>query len=411
VKNIAVSHLPGTPAPVTTLEEYIMTVATSQVKTQQPTNYLNTDYNFLSWLFTLDHKRIAIMYLGAISLFMALGVLAAAALRFELLTPVAGGMAGDIFKRVYTIHGFLMVFLGLLPAVPAILGNFLIPLMIGARNLAFPRLNLTGFYLYLLGGLLVMGSIIFGGVDTGWIFYAPGTGNVTSAAILLTGLGLVAASASLTLLAINLVTTIHKMRAPGLFWFQLPIFVWAIYLTSWMVLVGTPLMVAATLLVLMESLLEWDIFSPAVGGDPVLFEHLFWFYGNQITFAILLPAIGIICEIFSAFSRRRIFGYRVVIYAMVAIALLGFVSWPIQMINSNIALFTAFLGSFLSFLTIVPFMVIIFSLIATMYKADIRFSGPVMFALAATILILIGGISQGFLSSLPLAKYLQGTIL
>jgi cytochrome c oxidase subunit 1 len=386
-----------------------MTVGTTQTEAVKESSYLTNDYSILAWVLAVDHKRLALLYLGTASLFLALGGLAAVALRLELLTPAADLMQNDIFKRTYTSHGFFMVFFGLLPVMFGVLGNFLVPLMIGARNVAFPRLNLAGFYAYLLGGLLMFGAIGAGGIDTGWVFYLPHKGEQASLALLLAGLSLLAASLAIVLLAVNFVVTIHKMRAPGLTWFRLPLFIWTIYAASLVILIGTPLLVVTLLLVLAEIMFEWAIFAPALGGDPVLFQHLFWFYGNQVTFVLLLPALGIICEIFSAFTHRRMFGYRVVVYAIGAIALLGFTSWPIHLVNSDIGVFTAFLGSFMSFLTIIPFTVIIFSLVATMFKADLTYNGPVLFAMGAILLILIAGISRTFLSTLVLAQYLQGT--
>jgi cytochrome c oxidase subunit 1 len=255
----------------------------------------------------------------------------------------------------------------------------------------------------------MIGAFGAGGIDTGLVFYLPYRGEQTSLAIFLAGLSLALAGLSAILLAVNFVVTIHKMRAPGLTWFRLPLFIWTIYAASLVVLIGTPLLVVTLLLVLVEIIFKWAIFAPALGGDPVLFQHLFWFYGNQIAFVLLLPALGIIFEIFSAFTHRRIFGYRAVVFAIGAIALLGFTSWSIHLINSDVAVFTVLFGSFMSLLTIIPFTIIIFSLVATMFKADLTYNGPMLFAIGAILLILIAGISRAFLSAPVLAKYLQGT--
>ncbi len=371
--------------------------------------YLSSDFSISSWLLAKDHKRVAVLYLLAISVFFVLGGLSALLLRLELLTPAADMVDGATFKQAYTMHGFLMVFFGLLPAVPAILGNFLLPLMIGARNVAFPRLNIGGWYLFFVAGLLLLGGSIIGEVDTGWVFYGAYSTNSASLTVLLTGVALVLVGLSSVLMALNFIATIHKMRAPGMLWERLPLFVWTLYITSIVMLVGTPLLIVTVALVLVESLLAWGIFSVELGGDPVLFQHLFWFYGNQIAFAIVLPALGILAEIFTAAAQRRLYGYRVVVPAIWAVALLGFLSWPVHMVNANISAFVALFGSFFAFAAIFPFSIIIFSLIATLNQGRIRFSSPMLFGLGALALLVLGGITRAFLSALVLARHLQGT--
>ncbi|GAB4442592.1 MAG: cytochrome c oxidase subunit I [Anaerolineae bacterium] len=373
------------------------------------TTYLSNDFSAKSWLLAMDHKRVALLYLVSISAFFVLGGLAALLLRLELLTPAADLVNSAAFKQAYTMHGFLMVFFGLLPAVPAILGNFLVPLMIGARNVAFPRLNILGWYLFVLAGMLLLSGAIVGGVDTGWVFYASYSANPASLTVLLTGAGLVLVSMASVLMALNFVATIHKMRAPGMLWERLPLFVWTIYVASIVMLVGTPLLIVTVALVLAESLLAWGIFSAELGGDPVLFQHLFWFYGNQIAFAIVLPAVGILAEIFTAAAQQRLYGYRVVVPAIWGVALLGFLSWPVHLVNANVSAFVALFGSFFAFATIFPFSIIIFSLIATLYHGRIRFNSPMLFALGGLGLLLLGGITRAFLSTLVLARHLQGT--
>lgn len=372
--------------------------------------YLSNDFSISSWLLPKDHKRVALLYLISISVFFVLGGLAALLLRLEMLTPAADMVSNSTFKRAYTLHGFLMVFFGLLPAVPAILGNFLLPLMIGARNVAFPRLNIGGWYLFVLAGALMLGSAIIGGVETGWVFYAEySDNNPATLTIFLTGAGLILVSLSSILMALNFIATVHKMRAPGMVWDRLPLFVWTLYISSLTMLVGTPLLIVTVALVLVENLLMWGIFSAELGGDPVLFQHLFWFYGNQIVFTMVLPAVGILSEIFTAAAQRKIYGYRAVVLAVWAVALLGFLSWPVHMVNTNISAFVALFGSFFAFATIFPFSIIIFSLIATLFQARIRFSSPMLFALGALALLVMGGITKGFLSTVALARYLQGT--
>lgn len=370
-------------------------------------SYLSHDYSVRSWLLTRDHKRVAILYFLSILLFFLLGGIAASLLRLELLTPTSNLVQPDNYKKIYTMHGMLMIFFGLTPAVPAILANFLVPLMIGAKNVAFPKLNLAGWYLFFLGGLLLIGATVLGGVDTGWIFYALYS-TAAPGPIWLTGLSILLVAASSILLAINYVVTIHKMRAPGLTWFRLPLFVWTIQAVSLITLVAMPILIITVLLVLLEYWLHLGIFDPRFGGDPLLFRYLFWFYGHQTAYIIILPAIGIAFEVLAAFTKRPIFGYRASVLAVLSLIVLGFASWTIHMVN-DLSTYAAIVSSFFSFLTVVPFSIILLSLVATLFKGKISYSSPLLFVIGGMGLFLIGGPSGIMLATLALSKHLSGT--
>ncbi|HMQ51439.1 MAG TPA: cbb3-type cytochrome c oxidase subunit I [Anaerolineae bacterium] len=360
-----------------------------------------------AWLFALDHKRVAVLYFGSISLFLLLGGLTAAVLRLELMTPPADFMTQPIFKRLYTSHGLIMVFFGLVPALPAVFGNYLVPLMIGAKNVAFPRLNLLSWYLYLLAGMLLLFGLLQGGLETGWTLNIYLSGNYAYPQLLLIGASIILVSFSSILLAVNLIATIHKRRAPELIWSRLPLFVWSIYISSVMVLLGTPVLIVAILLLLTES--RHGLFAPELGGDPILYQRLFWFYGNQIAYAVVLPALGILFELITAFSRRQVFGYRLVVAAFMITGYLGLFSWGIRLASSDQDGLLTITSSFFSMLLGIPFSLVIISLVLTLYQGDIRFDSPLWFALGGLGLILVAGLSGLILSTLALVPQLHGT--
>src|SRR5207253_4996934 len=256
------------------------------------TNYLNAEYGLKSWLLTKDHKRIALLYLGAISFFFFIGSLYAMAIRLELLTPQGDLMQSSTYNKTFTQHGIIMVFFFLIPSIPATLGNFLIPIMIGAKDLAFPRINLLSWYVYVLGALFTLYAMVTGGVDTGWTFYVPYSTHYSNTNVIATGLGIFITGFSSILTGLNFIVTIHKMRAPGLSWWRLPLFVWSHYATSLIMILGTPVVAITILLVALERLAHVGIFDPAAGGDPVLFQHLFWFYSHPAVYIMVLPAMG-----------------------------------------------------------------------------------------------------------------------
>src|SRR5580692_3274931 len=284
-----------------------------------PRHYLNDGYGIKSWLLTRDHKRIGLLYLAAITVFFFIGGAFAVLIRLELATPPGDLVSDETYNKLFTMHGVMMVWFFLIPSIPATLGNFLVPMMIGAKDLAFPKLNLASWYIYVLGGLFTLYALVSGGVDTGWTFYTPfstvaSTTNVTSAA-----LGIFITGFSSILTGLNFIVTIHRMRAPGMTWFRMPLFLWSIYATSLIFVLGTPVLAITILLVAIERLFHFGFFDPAVGGDPVLFQHLFWFYSHPAVYIMVLPSMGVVSELMAAFCRKPVFGYTAVAFASVAI--------------------------------------------------------------------------------------------
>ena len=294
-------------------------------------NYLSNGHALRSWLLTKDHKRIAILYLLSISVFFFLGGLFAVGIRLELTTPQGDLFQPDTYNKLFTMHGVIMVFFFLIPSMPAVLGNFLIPLMIGAKDLAFPRINLLSWYLYVVGGLFTLFAVVAGGVDTGWTFYTPYSATASSTNVAATALGMFIAGFSSILTGLNFIVTIHRMRAPGMTWFRLPLFVWAHYATSLIQVLGTPVIAITLVMLVAERVFGFGIFDPARGGDPVLFQHLFWFYSHPAVYIMILPALGVMSELVSTFSRKRIFGYSFVAFSSLAIAVFGFLVWAHHM--------------------------------------------------------------------------------
>lgn len=372
-------------------------------------NYLNAGDTVRSWLLTTDHKRIAILYLVSVTFFFLVGGLLAALIRLELLTPQGDLMTSENYNRVFTMHGVVMIFLFLIPAIPAVLGNFLVPLMVGARDLAFPRLNLASWYMYMAGGLIATWAMVQGGVDTGWTFYPPYSSSYSTSQVTLTIIGAFIIGFSSIATGINFIVTVHKMRAPGLTWFRLPLFIWAHYATSIIIVLGTPVVAITLLLVVAERVFHLGIFDPARGGDPILFQHLFWFYSHPAVYIMILPAMGVISEVVSCFSRKRVFGYHFVAFSSVAIAVIGFLVWGHHMFTTGQSVYAGMAFSLLSFLVAVPSAVKVFNWTATMYKGTIDLRAPILYAMGFVGLFVIGGLTGLFLASLATDVHLQDT--
>jgi len=372
-------------------------------------NYLAAGYGIKSWLLTVDHKRIALLYLISLTAFFTVGGLFAVLVRLELLTPQGDLFQSEIYNRLFTMHGTFMVFFFLLPSVPAVFGNFLLPLMLGARDVAFPKLNLLSWYLYVAGGLLSFVAMLAGGVDTGWTFYAPYSSTYANSQVIVSALGIFVAGFSSILTGVNFIATIHKMRAPGLTWFRLPLFVWAHYATSLIMVLGTPVVAVTIVLVAIERLFHVGVFDPALGGDPVLFQHLFWFYSHPAVYIMILPAMGIMSELIAAFSRKRVFGYPVVAISSLAIAVLGFLVWGHHMFVSGQSVFAGFVFSLLSMLVAVPSAIKVFNWTATLYRGSLSFRTPMLYALGFIGLFTIGGLTGVFLASLAVDVHVHDT--
>jgi len=372
-------------------------------------NYLNAEYGIRSWLFTTDHKRIALLYLLSITAFFFIGGFAALLIRLELLTPAGDLLSADAYNKAFTMHGQVMVFFFLIPSIPAVLGNFLIPMMVGAKDLAFPRINLISWYIYVIAGILYIHCLVTGGVDTGWTFYPTFSTEFSNTKVIEAGLAIFVSGFSSILTGLNFVVTVHRMRAPGMTWSRLPLFVWSHYATSIIMLLGTPVIAITLVLVVLERALNLGIFDPTRGGDPVLFQHLFWFYSHPAVYIMILPSMAVISEIVPCFSRKRIFGYNFVAMSSIAIAAIGFLVWAHHMFVAGISLYSAIVFSFLSFLVAVPSAVKVFNWTATLYKGSISFSTPMLYAFGFIGLFTIGGLTGLFLASLGTDVHIHDT--
>jgi len=377
--------------------------------TQKSIDYLNVDYGIRSWLLTLDHKRIALLYLISITVMFALGGIFAMLIRLELLTPAGDLVQSDTYNKLFTMHGIIMIFFFLVPSIPSVFGNFLLPLMIGARDLAFPKLNLLSWYVYVLGAIFTLWAMVSGGVDTGWTFYTPYSTTASTTNVIPTAIGVFVTGFSSILTGVNFIATIHRMRAPGLTWFRLPLFVWALYATSLIMVLGTPVLAITILLVGLERAFHIGIFDPALGGDPLLFQHLFWFYSHPAVYIMILPSMGVVSEVISCFAKKRIFGYNFIAASSLAIALFGFLVWGHHMFVSGESVYAAMVFSVLSFAVAVPSAVKVFNWAATLYKGTIELSAPMLYSLGFIGLFTVGGLTGLFLAALGLDVHVHDT--
>src|SRR3979490_1993982 len=373
------------------------------------TNYLNAEYGFKSWLLTKEYKPLAVAFLGAISFFFFIGSLYAMAIRLELLSPQADLVQSSTYNKMFTQHGIIMVFFFLIPSIPATLGNFLIPMMIGAKDLAFPRINLLSWYIYIIGGIVTIYALLAGGVDTGWTFYVPYSTTFSNSYVIAAGLGIFISGFSSILTGLNFIVTIHTMRAPGMTWFRLPLFIWAHYATSLVMILGTPVVAITLLLAGLERMFHLGFFNPALGGDPILFQHLFWFYSHPAVYIMILPAMGVISEIIPTFARRPIFGYSFIAGSSIAIAVIGFLVWAHHMFLTGESVYAALAFSLMSYLVAIPSAVKTFNWASTLYKGSISYDTPMLYALGFIGLFLIGGLTGLFLACLGLDIHLHDT--
>ncbi len=372
-------------------------------------NYLNVAHSIRSWLLTTDHKRIALLYMVSITLFFFVGGAAATLMRLELLTPQGDLVTSATYNKLFTIHGVVMVWFFLIPSIPSVLGNFLIPLMIGARDVAFPKLNLASWYLFISGGAFAIFSILSGGVDTGWTFYTPYSSTYANGHVIAMATGIFIAGFSSIATGLNFIVTIHKMRAPGLTWSRLPLFIWSLYATSIILVLATPVLAITLALMALERAFGVGIFDPSLGGDPLLFQHLFWFYSHPAVYIMILPGMGVISELIPCFARRKIFGYHFVAYASVAIAVLGFLVWGHHMFVSSQSIYAGMIFSVLSFMVSIPSAIKVFNWTATLYKGSITFQTPMLYALGFIGLFTIGGLTGLFLAALAVDVHVHDT--
>jgi cytochrome c oxidase subunit 1 len=377
--------------------------------TAEREHYLNADYGFKSWLLTTDHKRIALLYLISITFFFFIGGLFALLIRLELLTPQGDLVQADTYNKLFTMHGQVMIFFFLIPAVPAVLGNFLVPMMIGAKDLAFPRINLLSWYLFIIGGGIMLYTMMVGGVDTGWTFYVPLSTAYVGTHVVLAVLAIFIAGFSSILTGLNFIVTIHRMRAPGMTWGRMPLFLWSNYATAIIQILGTPVVAISLALVALDRLFNLGVFNPQLGGDPLLFQHLFWFYSHPAVYIMILPSMGAISEIIPCFSRKRVFGYEFVALASIGIAVLGFLVWAHHMFVAGISLYSALVFSFFSYLVAVPSAIKVFNWTATMFKGKIYYSTPMLYALGFIGLFTMGGMTGLFLAALGVDVHVTDT--
>jgi cytochrome c oxidase subunit 1 len=383
-------------------------MATATATHAHEPDYLNAKQGIGSWLYTVDHKRLGIMYLASILLFFAIGGFFALLVRIELMTPGETIMSPTMYNKAFTLHGAIMVFLFIIPSIPGALGNFFLPLMLGAKDVAFPRLNLLSYYIYVLGATIAVISIAVNAVDTGWTFYTPYSTRTDTAVVWVTFAAFVLGFSSI-LTGVNFIATVHKLRAPGLHWKRMPLFVWGMYATSVIQVLATPVLAITLFLLIMENVLTLGIFNPQLGGDPVLFQHFFWFYSHPAVYIMILPGMAIVNEVLATFSRRKIFGYMFVAMSSVGLALVGFLVWGHHMFVAGMSEYATLVFSALTFLVAIPSGVKVFNWIATLYKGSISFESPMLYALAFLVLFSIGGLTGLFLGTLAVDVHLHDT--
>ncbi len=396
--------------------------------TAPKTHYLNHSKGILSWLLTLDHKRIGLMYMVVVLLAFFVGGMAAIALRTELWNP-APTFAADknsawtLYNHLFTVHGAVMVFMFIIPAIPAIMGNFVLPLMLGAKDVAFPRLNLLSFYIYVAGGLFFLYTLVGGvlqvmfnihlpggfGLDTGWTFYTPYSSTKSESGVIPATLGAFTLGFSSILTGLNFIASIHMLRPKGMSWFKMPLFLWAIYSTSLIQVLATPVLAITLLLLCAERVLRIGIFDPAMGGDPVLYQHFFWFYSHPAVYIMILPGLGIISELITTFSRRHVFGYEFIAISSVAIALLGFLVWGHHMFTSGQSALTNSIFSLITFSVAIPSAVKVFNWMATLQGGSIQLRTPMFYAIGFIGLFVIGGLTGLHLATLSTDIHLHDT--
>lgn len=383
--------------------------ALAPIQEPRKVNYLNWDYSFKGWFLTQDHKRIAMWYLATITVFFLVGGLFATLFRLELMTPEGDMFEPDMYNKFFTLHGVIMIFFFLVPSIPATLGNFLVPLMVGAKDLAFPKVNLASYWIFAAAGVFAIATLGTGGVDTGWTFYTPLSTQYANTSVFLAAMAAFFAGFASILTGLNFIVTIHKMRAPGLTWFRMPLFLWAMYATAVIMMLGTPVIAITLFLVALERVWHVGIFDPAYGGDPVLFQHMFWFYSHPAVYIMIVPGFGVISEVIPCFSRNKIFGYPFIAFSSLAIAVLGFFVWGHHMFVSGQSFYTGLVFSLLTMLVAVPSAIKVFNWTATFYGGNVTFHTPMLYAIGFIGLFTIGGLTGVFLATMGLDVPLHDT--
>jgi cytochrome c oxidase subunit 1 len=371
-------------------------------------HYMNADAGIKSWLLTLDHKRIALMYLAFTTLAFIIGGVFAMALRIEHLTPDRTIMGANTYNRMFTLHGVVMIFLFMIPAVPGVFGNFLLPLMLGAKDVAFPRLNLLSVYVYAVGAALALYGMASGGADAGWTFYAPYSLSTPAAlAPVLFGVFILGFSSILT--GLNFIVTTHTLRAPGMTWMKMPLFVWAIYATSIIQVLATPVIGLTAVLVAIERLFGFGFFDPSHGGDPVLFQHMFWFYSHPAVYIMVLPAMGVMSELVTSTARKNMFGYKAIAMSSLGIAFVGFFAWGHHMFVSGQSALDAGSFAIISMLVGVFTAIKVFNWVGTMYRGSIAIRTPLIYVCGFLFFLVFGGMTGIALATVSLDIHWQDT--
>ncbi len=372
-------------------------------------NYITHTKGFLSWIVTLDHKRIGVMYMVAVLLSFLLGGIFALLLRTELLTPGRTFVDANTYNQFFTLHGAIMVFLVIIPSIPAALGNFVLPIMLGAKDVAFPRLNLFSFYLWLLGAGCTLLSLAMGGFDTGWTFYTPYSTTTTTGGVIPVIVGVFILGFSSIFTGMNFIVTVHALRPKGMTWFRMPLFLWALYSTAIIQVLATPVLAITLGLLVVERVLNVGIFNPSMGGDPVLYQHFFWFYSHPAVYIMIVPAMGIVSELIAVHSHRHIFGYRFIAFSSIAIAMFSFLVWGHHMFTSGQSALMNTIFSAISFSVAIPSAVKVFNWLATLYKGSISLNTPMLYALSFLVLFTIGGLTGLHLATLSTDVHLHDT--
>ena len=381
--------------------------AVEPVTTAEP-SYLASENTIASWLFTRDHKRIALMFFASVTFFFFVGGAAATLMRLNLATP-EGLLQPAVYNRMFTMHGIIMVWFFLIPSIPTTFGNFFIPMMIGARDLAFPRVNLLSWYVFNLSGLVVLYSLVMGGADTGWTFYTPLSTVYANGYVFAAAMAVFINGFSSIMTALNFVVTIHRMRAPGMIWMRLPLFVWAIYSVSVVMLTATPVLAMDTFLLAVERFIGVGLFDVRRGGDALLWQHMFWFYSHPAVYIMILPAMGVVSEIIPCYARRPIFGYTGMVIALMAIAILSFFVWAHHMFVAGISIYSAITFSLLTFFVAVPSAIKVFNWTVSLHKGRISFDAPMLYALGFVLLFTLGGVTGLMLATLGIDVDVHGT--
>jgi cytochrome c oxidase subunit I len=371
-------------------------------------SYLTAENTISSWLLTRDHKRIALLFFASITFFFFIGGFAATLMRLNLATP-EGLLQPAVYNRMFTMHGIIMVWFFLIPSIPATFGNFFVPLMIGARDLAFPRINLGSWYVFNLSGVVVLYALIMGGADTGWTFYTPLSTVYANGYVFAAAMAVFINGFSSIMTALNFVVTIHRLRAPGMTWMRLPLFVWGIYAVSVVMLTATPVLAMDTFLLAVERFIGVGLFDPNHGGDPLLWQHMFWFYSHPAVYIMILPGMGVVSEIIPCYARRPVFGYTGMTIALMSIAILSFFVWAHHMFVAGISIYSGVVFSLMTFFVAVPSAIKVFNWTVSLHKGRISFEAPMLYALGFVLLFTLGGVTGLMLATLGIDVDVHGT--